>query len=821
MTNLIKKLPYEAKLTIFIIFIGISILLLSIFLNIKVNNLDKLQKTMIEIEKLHISMLTLRRHEKDFLLRKDLIYEEKHEKELITIRNLSSEIIKNLNQSNIDSEEVKKFIIFVNLYENSFHDLVYKYVEIGLNENSGLYGKLRKSLDIVEDKILKLNKKELLFQLYDLRKQEQNYILRQDIKYVNNFEKNIHDLLLSPSIKASIKLSLQQYRKYFLSIVNMQKDIGLSATLGLRGDMRDKVHKSEELIKNISNKLHEKIYKKMDMLEVTIFSMVVFIFGLFGIVVFLISKRSIHKLELLKDALNEANTNLENRVNTEVALSKAKDKHLLKEAKKAKKVLDKSLKVFGDNVIASDSDLKGVISYASDALCKISGFSKDELLGKPHSVLRHPETSKEIFKDMWKDLKKEKSWKGELKNIKKDGGFYWVKTTISPKYDANNHLIGYSSVRHDMTSQKVKEEFLANMSHELRTPLNSIIGFSSILQKKLKIKENKELIEHVEDSSKHLLSLINDILDLSKMNSAEFKIDQYEFNAYHEITKFSKRFEGLSKKKLLCITSVSEELKAFFLGDWLRISQIILNLISNSIKFTKDDGKIIFDVTYIDNSIVLCISDNGIGMTQEVQDKIFKPFTQADGSTTRIYGGTGLGLSITQKLVEAMNGNIDLKSEEDIGTTFIVTIPLQKVSGSTIANEHIEKTALPKETGTISGHILVVEDNKTNQILLSMFLEDFGITCDMANDGLEAVDIYDPQIHKIVLMDENMPNMNGIEAMKIIKERYKDRATPIIALTANSMDGEKERFLKEGMDGYLSKPIDEEQLYKVIKSFIS
>jgi len=818
MKNLIKKISYEAKLTLFIIFIGISILVLSIFLNIKINNLEKLQETMIKIEKLHVSMLTLRRHEKDFLLRKDINYEEKHEEELITIHNLSSEITKNLEQSSIDSTEIKKLITFVDLYEDSFHDLVNKYIEIGLNENSGLYGNLRESVHIIQNETLRLNDKELLSQIYDLRKQEKDYMLRQDMNYVSNFEKIIQNLLLKSSVNTSIKTNLQQYRKYFLSFVNLQKEIGLSPTLGLRGEMRNKVHKSEELVKKVSNELHKHISKKMDMLKINIFSMVVFMFALFGIIVFLISKRSIYKLELLKDALRDANINLEHRVNTEVELSKAKDRHLLEEAQKAQKILDKSLKVFGDNVIALDSDANGIITYVSKALCEISGFSKDELIGKSHSILWHIDTPKKVFEEMISDLKKRKTWNGEIKNLKKDGGFYWVRATISPKYDEENLLIGYSSIRHDITPEKVKEEFLANMSHELRTPLNLIIGFSGILYKKLTIKENKELIKHVEDSSKHLLTLINDILDLSKMNSAEFKIQKYEFDAYLEITKFSKRFDGLSKKRIVCVTNISEDLKGFFLGDWLRISQIILNLISNSIKFTKEGGRIIFDVEYIDNSIVLRVADDGIGMNQQAQDKIFKPFTQADGSTTRIYGGTGLGLSITQKLVEAMDGKIELQSKEGVGTTFTVTIPLQKISNDVTVDKNVE--TLTQETDILNGHILVVEDNKTNQMLIKMLLEDFGVTCDMANDGLEAIDIYDPQIHKMVLMDENMPNMNGIEAMKIIKEKYKDEATPIIALTANSMAGDEERFLTEGMDGYLSKPIDDAKLYKILKSFI-
>ena len=208
----------------------------------------------------------------------------------------------------------------------------------------------------------------------------------------------------------------------------------------------------------------------------------------------------------------------------------------------------------------------------------------------------------------------------------------------------------------------------------------------------------------------------------------------------------------------------------------------------------------------------------GVVQNKETQDKVFEPFTQADGSTTRKYGGTGLGLSITQDLVTLMNGKIKLESSEGVGTTFKVTLPLEKLhqeledSQNQLSEENTEDN--------LSGHILIVEDNKTNQMLVKMLIEDFGLTCDIANDGLEAVAIYQPQKHQVVLMDENMPNMNGIEAMLSIKDKYKEKTTPIIALTANAMQGDRERFLNLGMDGYVSKPIKEKQLYEALKEFL-
>ncbi|MEA3227506.1 MAG: ATP-binding protein [Campylobacterota bacterium] len=368
-------------------------------------------------------------------------------------------------------------------------------------------------------------------------------------------------------------------------------------------------------------------------------------------------------------------------------------------------------------------------------------------------------------------------------------------------------------------ANSVKSDFLAKMSHELRTPLNAIIGFSSILNKKQRDKELVLLSRQIHTSSKSLLHLINDILDLSKIKDSSFTIEPFEFNAYEELVEFLQQIEGLTAKKTLYFEMhIADALQTTYFGDWVRIQQICLNLVSNAVKFTPKGGQIKFSGDYKDNSLIITVSDNGIGMNKEIQDRVFKPFQQADGTTTRKYGGTGLGLSITQSLVELMDGTIELESQEAKGSIFKITLPLEKVEGRRVETTKAERNEENKE-GSLTGHILIVEDNKTNQMLVKMLIEEFGLTCDIANDGIEAVDIYNPNIHDLILMDENMPNMNGIEAMKVIKEKYKDRCTPIIALTANAMIGDKDRFLKLGMDGYVAKPIDEDLLYLILKDY--
>ena len=462
----------------------------------------------------------------------------------------------------------------------------------------------------------------------------------------------------------------------------------------------------------------------------------------------------------------------------------------------------------------------GNITYASPALCEISGYTQEELLGKGHSLFRHKDMSSRVYKNLWDTIQSGEIWNGEIKNVKKNGDYYWVNASIMPEFDDANTIVGYSSIRVDITAQKAKEDFMANMSHELRTPLNSIIGFSSILNKKQTDEDHRKLSKQVYTSATGLLHLINDILDLAKIEDANFTLEAFDFHAYDELVEFSQQFEGLTHKKTLHFNTILDDsLKNVFHGDWGRLNQIALNLISNAVKFTPKDGRIDFKVEYENDTYVMNVSDNGIGMNQEVQDKIFKPFEQADGSTTRKYGGTGLGLSITQNLVELMDGKIELESAEGKGTTFIVSIPLEKLDQIILEENEKDLNTVEKDD-SLSGDILIAEDNKTNQMLIRMLVEDFGLTCDIANDGLEAVELYNPDKYLLILMDENMPNMNGLEALRILQEKYKQECGAIIALTANAMKGDRERFLNAGMSDYVAKPINEDELYRAIVKFL-
>jgi len=364
-----------------------------------------------------------------------------------------------------------------------------------------------------------------------------------------------------------------------------------------------------------------------------------------------------------------------------------------------------------------------------------------------------------------------------------------------------------------IVAQKVKGDFLSNMSHELRTPLNAILGFSEMLKNGLEDTSLKTKASLIYQSSNTLLQIINDILDLSKIESGRLEVHPQDTDALRHINNIVESFQNQVKTKKLDFKYDIDSISAISINyDALRISQILNNLISNAIKFSPESGTISLKVTHENSWLYIEVNDAGIGMTQEQQDRMFYAFEQADSSTTRKFGGTGLGLSIVKNLVELMDGDINVTSELNVGSTFLVKI--YAPAKPKIISDHIKKEKSIKKK--LNLHLLVAEDNVTNQVFIEALLEEMNITCDIAKDGVEAVKMYGDKKYDAVLMDENMPNLNGIGATQQIHKEY-DSITPIVAVTANAMHGDRERFLEAGMDDFVSKPIDSKILHEVLK----
>lgn len=496
------------------------------------------------------------------------------------------------------------------------------------------------------------------------------------------------------------------------------------------------------------------------------------------------------------------------------------------ESEKLQNELKEFVHALDESSIVSKADISGKITYVNDMFCEVSGYSREELIGKRHNIVKHPEMDEKVFKEMWSTILSDKIFRAIIKNRKKNGDPYYVDTVIVPLHDHNDNLKEFLAVRYDVTelitsrdvaikAEKAKGEFLSNMSHELRTPLNAIVGFSSLLSKQIENNAHLKYIQNIKASSEHLVGIINDILDLSKLDSGNFTLDYHDFNLHEKVEYFLEHFHAeLEISKLKLKVDLDKSVYTTLHADWLRISQIITNLMSNAMKFSYEGGTIYFGLKYENSNLYIVVEDNGIGISKEAQDKIFNPFQQADTSTTRKYGGTGLGLSITLNLIKQMNGNINLTSREGEGSRFEVILPLEEAS-------YIEENIInDDDMKELSGHILIAEDNKTNQMLIGLLVEDMGLTYTLAEDGEQAVEKFPKEKFDLILMDENMPKMNGLEAMSKIR-KMKGGELPIISLTANVMQGDKEKFLSAGMDGYIPKPIDDKELYFELKKFLN
>jgi signal transduction histidine kinase/CheY-like chemotaxis protein len=381
---------------------------------------------------------------------------------------------------------------------------------------------------------------------------------------------------------------------------------------------------------------------------------------------------------------------------------------------------------------------------------------------------------------------------------------------------------------------KIKENFLANMSHEIRTPLNSIIGFARLLSKKPQDAESAEFVSAIRDSGENLLTIINDILDLSKIEAGMIRVDGRPFavrELFHSVTTMF--YHRVKEKGLDLSVNVAADVPEILLGDATRLTQIVVNLISNAAKFT-DTGGISIGVSSDANGggdgnndggavggnirLWVTVTDTGIGIRQEQLAAIFERFSQAESSTTRKYGGTGLGLTIVKELIEIQHGKIEVESEPGKGATFRFFIPYQVVAAeralADVPGDVI--AARPRMEGV---SILVADDNRMNQRLMEHLLGGAGFSYDIVDDGQKAVDRLREKKYQLVLMDIQMPVMDGYAASRMIREDLRS-SVPIIAMTAHAMRGEREKCLESGMNEYLPKPIDADELFRMMAKLL-
>jgi two-component system, sensor histidine kinase len=376
-------------------------------------------------------------------------------------------------------------------------------------------------------------------------------------------------------------------------------------------------------------------------------------------------------------------------------------------------------------------------------------------------------------------------------------------------------------------ANKSKDLFIANISHEIRTPINSILGFTNLLLEKDLNEHTREQLEIILNSTKVLYKIINDILDFSNISNKNIHLENIKFKLSYLIDNIYQQNSLIYKDKKINLNILYDErLPNYIIGDQIRIQQILSNLLNNAFKFTQENGIITLEVKLIDideshAKIYFCVSDNGIGISKDKFDLIFQPFTQADGSISKKFGGTGLGLTISSNLLSLMNSKIELESEENQGSKFYFSINVPHSNEDTSTTNNTIHSY--NENKFVSANLLVAEDNPTNKLLIEALLKKLQYTFDIASNGIEVIELYKKNKYDLILMDINMPDIDGLSATKQIRN-FENlnliKNIPIIALTANAILGDEEKFIKAGMNGYISKPIIFQTLKVTLLKFL-
>jgi len=498
----------------------------------------------------------------------------------------------------------------------------------------------------------------------------------------------------------------------------------------------------------------------------------------------------------------------------------------------------------GDAIYIHDHN--GKILSANQVCCCQTGYTLDELLMSPVSLIdrqidvqtleetwhlatvapaRFPMTLKTVH-----TRKDGSSFPAEVRLSLLPAGddvhFVAMVRDITERKRAEDELLRAKAAAE--TANTTKSEFLANMSHEIRTPMNGVIGNAQLLRFTDLTEEQSRYLEYIEADAKHLVSVINDLLDISKIEAGKMELEQTSFSLRGCINDLLKPMTPrIATKGLIFNTEIANTVPDALTGDQLRLKQILRNLVGNAIKFT-DQGSITLRVELLERSenmalFYFSVIDTGIGIPQEALERLFTPFTQADSSVTRKFGGTGLGLSICNRLAGLMGGNISVESSEGAGSCFHVTLPFQTRQAGTLPQEEpLQANTSPGWQGTPLT-ILLVDDSQTSQIMAANLLRHFDHRVETAENGADALEQWRKDSFDIILMDIQMPVMDGLEAMRIIREeeRTTNRHTAIIALTAHALVEQRNHLLSSGFDGYVSKPLDIAVLHTEMKRVLN
>ncbi len=502
------------------------------------------------------------------------------------------------------------------------------------------------------------------------------------------------------------------------------------------------------------------------------------------------------------------------------------------------------------SIVITDRD--GLIEYVNPRFTRVAGYSAGEARGQNPRFLQSGETPPETYQALWQALLAGKEWRGILRNRRKNGELFWEEASISPIIDELGQVTHFLAVKEDITERKrveheldqhrahledlvqrrtadlssaleaakladkAKDAFLANVSHELRTPLNAVIGLSELARRISSDPKQQDYLDKVIGAGRNLAGLINDLLDLSKIAAGRMEFETTSFSLRGLVLRSrSVMAHRAAEKGLELIETIAAEVPDLLQGDPLRIEQILINLLSNAVKFTSS-GRVELRIGLAAREadrvcLAIEVEDTGIGLSETSIARLFQPFAQGDASMNRRFGGTGLGLALCKRLAEMMGGDIGVDSREGIGTTFRVRIWLSPGTASEPpdAADSAGRAALPARY--LNAQVLVVEDQPLNRDIVEALLADVGITPCIATNGEEAIELLmasGPRAFDLVLMDIQMPVMDGLTATRAIRERVGFEQLPIIAMTAHTMEHEKEAGAAAGMSDHIGKPFE-------------